>query len=369
MAAPLKFVSIVGARPQFVKAAIMSRAIRRHHQEILVHTGQHYDPEMSAVFFEEMEIPRPSIQLACGSGTHAQQTAAMLVGIEEVLARERPDWVVVFGDTNSTLAGTLAAAKLGLRVAHVEAGVRSFNRDMPEEVNRLVADRLATVLLCPSQTAVQNLANEGIRDGVHLVGDVMFEAFATAMRRAAATSRALDTFGLLEKHYLLVTVHRAENTDDPARLTGVLQALDALEEPVIFPVHPRTRQAMDALGYQPRPHVRLIAPLGYLDTLRLLADARLLLTDSGGLQKEAYWSAVPCVTLRDQTEWVETVELGWNRLVGSDTQLIINAVAIASARAERPPLYGAVGDADRAVELLARLAQATDRAAVNVLDA
>jgi UDP-N-acetylglucosamine 2-epimerase len=367
MGTRLKFVSIVGARPQFVKAAVMSRSIRRRHDEILVHTGQHYDPEMSAVFFDELEIPRPAIHLTCGPGTHGQQTSVMLVGLEQILMVERPDWVVVFGDTNSTLAGALAAAKLGLSVAHVEAGLRSFKRDMAEEINRTVTDRLSTALLCPSSTAVQNLASEGIRHGVHLVGDVMFEVFTTAAARARTCSRVLNDLGVSEREYVLVTLHRAENTDDHSRLRGVLRALDALDERVIFPVHPRTRKAIDALGYEPAGHVRLVAPLGYLDMVRLLVGARLLMTDSGGLQKEAYWAGISCLTLRDETEWVETVELGWNRLVGTDERQIIEAARTVASPGEHPDLYGTAGVADRCVDILTAMAQRPDRVEYHVL--
>ena len=348
----LRFVSIVGARPQFVKAAVVSRAIRKRHDEVLVHTGQHYDAGMSAVFFDEMAIPRPDVQLESGSGTHAQQTAAMLVGIERVLIERDPDWVVTFGDTNSTLAGALAAAKLHLPIAHVEAGLRSFNWTMPEEINRVLVDRMSAALLCPSETAVVNLQREGILKGVHLVGDVMAEALLDAAHTARTRSRVLESCNVTERSYVLVTVHRAENTDDLRRLRGITAALDAISEPVVFPVHPRTRRGLDRLGFVPRPHVRIVPPLGYLDMVRLLAAARLVLTDSGGVQKEAYWAGVPCVTLRDETEWVETVAAGWNVLTGADTGAIVDAARTFTPPAARPEIYGGRGVADRCVEVL-----------------
>jgi UDP-GlcNAc3NAcA epimerase len=348
----MKVVSVVGARPQFVKAAVLSRALRARHVEVLVHTGQHYDANMSAVFFAELEIPAPDVNLGIGSGTQGEQTGAMLAGIEQILLRERPDWVVVYGDTNSTLAGALAAAKLHLRVAHVEAGLRSFNRVMPEEINRVVADHLSTLLFCPSQTAVDNLAAEGITRGVHLVGDVMADALAFVVTRAKSRSNILERLSVLEKGYLLATVHRAENTDDPARLRNVLRALDAMEEPILFPVHPRTRRAIAKMGYRPGIHVRLLEPVGYLDMVALERSARVILTDSGGVQKEAYWLGVPCVTLRDETEWVETTQGGWNILAGTDVDRILRSVRSMTPPETRCTLYGDGHAADRCVSLL-----------------
>jgi UDP-N-acetylglucosamine 2-epimerase len=302
---------------------------------------------MSAIFFEELDIPSPDVNLEVGSGPHGEQTGAMLSGVERVLVRERPDWVVVYGDTNSTLAGALAAAKLHIRVAHVEAGLRSFNRKMPEEINRVVTDHLSAALFCPSQTAVDNLVAEGITRGVCLVGDVMVDALAFAAERAQSRSTVLARLGVRERGYLLLTVHRAENTDDALRLGNILRALDTLEEPVLFPVHPRTRKAIEALGHRPAPHVRLLEPVGYLDMVRLEQSARMILTDSGGVQKEAYWLGVPCVTLRDETEWVETVQAGWNVLAGADASRIVRAVGSFVRPAARPALYGEAGAAER----------------------
>ena len=349
----MKFVSVVGARPQFVKAAAVSRELRKRHKEVLLHTGQHYDYLMSGVFFDGLEIPAPEVNLGVGSGSHAHQTASMLQGIEDVLVAERPDWLIIYGDTNSTLAGALAAAKLSIPVAHIEAGLRSFNRQMPEEINRVVTDHLSSLLLCPSETAVSNLFAEGISKNVHLVGDVMLDVLNWARERAQAKpAEILDRLGVSKKSYLLATVHRSENTDDSSRLSRILNVFNSLDEPVIFPVHPRTRKALAGKDYELRSHVRLIDPLAYLDMVTLADSAAMILTDSGGLQKEAYWLGVPCVTLRNETEWVETVEAGWNALVGCDRDKILQAVRFFVPRDERPPLYGDGLAAAKCVDLL-----------------
>ena len=349
----MKVVTIVGARPQFIKAAAMSRVLRQRHREILLHTGQHYDYKMSGVFFDGLEMPAPDVNLEVGSGSHGVQTGAMLAGIEKVLLAERPDWLLIYGDTNSTLAGAVAAAKLNIPVAHVEAGLRSFNRRMPEEVNRVVADHLSQSLFCPSDTAVKNLASEGISKGVHLVGDVMLDILQWARERAEpASGEVLRRHNLESKSYLLATVHRSENTDEPARLAGILSAFDRIKEPILFPVHPRTRKAIDASGSRVRSHVRMVEPLGYLEMVALSASARMILTDSGGLQKEAYWLGVPCVTLREETEWVETVSCGWNKLAGSATDGIVSAVNSFVAPVSRPALYGSGCVAAACVDLL-----------------
>jgi UDP-N-acetylglucosamine 2-epimerase len=337
----MKIVTVLGARPQFIKAAALSRELRKRHQEILVHTGQHYDYGMSGVFFDSLEIPPPDVNLGVGSGNHGAQTAAMLAGIEEVLVREKPDWMLIYGDTNSTLAGAVAASKLHVPVAHVEAGLRSFNRRMPEEVNRVVADHLSSLLLCPSQTAVDHLSAEGIRDNVHLVGDVMLDVLNWAKERAAPkTAQTLAQLGVKQGEYLLATIHRGENTDSPQRLGAIVRALNALEETVLFPVHPRTRKAIAASGQQLAAHVRAVEPLGYFEMVTASAAARLILTDSGGLQKEAYWLGVPCVTMRDETEWVETVSAGWNTLTGADSEQIVHKVRHFAPPSTRAALYG-----------------------------
>ena len=356
----MKIVTIIGARPQFIKAAVISRAIAAHNrsgslptiEEILVHTGQHYDDGMSAIFFKELEIPEPEYNLNIGSGLHGQQTGRMLIAIEEVLLKERPDWVLIYGDTNSTLAGALAAAKLHIPIAHVEAGLRSFNRRMPEEINRVVADQLSHLLLCPSQVAVENLAAEGIRKGVAITGDVMADAMQFAATKASAHSDILGRLGLQPQGYLLATVHRAENTDDGQRLNNILSAFAVLNEPVVFPAHPRTRKLLKQNGYQPPGNVKLIDPVGYFDIIALEKSARLLLTDSGGMQKEAYWLKVPCITLRDETEWVEIVELGWNILTGADTDRIIAAVKTFAPPVAHPPFYGDGNAAAHCLKLL-----------------
>lgn len=318
----LKILSVIGARPQFIKAAALSRELlaRPGVRGVLVHTGQHFDPNMSNVFFEELEIPRPDYNLGIQSGNHGAQTGRMLEKVEEVLQEERPDWVLVYGDTNSTLAGALAAAKLNIPVAHIEAGLRSFNRRMPEEINRILADHVSDLLFAPTETAVKNLEKEGITGNkVRLVGDVMFDAALFYGGKAEKESRVLETLGLTRGDYVLATIHRAENTDDPQRLATIFEGLSlvASSEKVILPLHPRTRKALENHGLFPLAQNRLflIDPVGYLDMIMLEKKARVIATDSGGIQKEAFFCGVPCVTLRDETEWVELVDLGWNRLV------------------------------------------------------
>jgi len=364
----MKIVTVVGARPQFVKAAPVSKVLRRDHTEVLVHTGQHYDRALSDLFFEEMDIPRPDHELGIGSGPHGRQTGQMLIGIEEVLLAERPDWVLVYGDTNSTLAGALAAVKLGIPVAHVEAGLRSFNRAMPEEHNRILTDHCADLLLCPTQTAVDLLRGEGVTSGVHLVGDVMYDAALQFAEVARQHSTILAELGLAPKGYALATLHRPYNTDDPARLQEVLAALDALEMPIILPLHPRTRARltdMDRLQiangkWQTNNcnsqfavcSLQFINPVGYLDMLALEQSAALILTDSGGVQKEAYFFAVPCVTLRPETEWVETVAAGWNRLAWGDAAVVVEAARGPWPTEPPPPVFGDGRAAEGVVRLL-----------------
>jgi len=321
----VKVVSMVGARPQFIKAAVLSRALRREHREVLVHTGQHYDEPMSRVFFQELEMPEPDHHLGVGSGSHGEQTGRMLERIEEVLLRERPDWALVYGDTNSTLAGALAAAKLDTRLAHVEAGLRSGNRRLPEEVNRVVADHCSDLLFCPTVTAVDNLKREGITKGVHPVGDVMYDSLLQHLPVAEEKSDVLERLGVSPGAYYLATVHRAANTDDPARLADILHGLRRLDGPVVFPVHPRTRKAAEAASLAVSDGLMAVDPVGYLDMLVLEKNARCILTDSGGVQKEAFLLAVPCVTLREETEWPETLEGSWNALAGTDPDRIASA--------------------------------------------
>lgn len=326
----MKIVSIVGARPQFIKAAPVSRALRTNNIEILVNTGQHYDDEMSAVFFRELEIPRPDYNLGVGSGTHGKQTGEMLIKIEEVLIKERPDFVVVFGDTNSTISGALAAVKLTIPLAHVEAGLRSYNREMPEEHNRVLTDHCSDFLFCPTKLAAECLAREGIHKGVHIVGDVMLDAFLHNIETARAHSNILENLGLDPKAYNLATIHRAYNTDNPKRLYNILSALSHIGQKVILPIHPRTRKQiaknqMTGFLSEKRSNLIIIEPAGYLDMLILEQNAGLILTDSGGVQKEAYFMAVPCITLRPETEWIETVNAGWNIIVDDNKDKITEA--------------------------------------------
>jgi UDP-GlcNAc3NAcA epimerase len=353
----MKIATIVGARPQFVKCAPVSRELRKAATEILIHTGQHYDSNMSQVFFDELSLPIPDYHLGVGSGSHAAQSAEMLKCLEPVLLREGPDYVLVYGDTNSTLAGALVAAKLCIPVAHVEAGLRSFNRRMPEEINRVVTDHLASLLWCPTETAVDNLAREGIVEGVRLVGDVMYDALLYNIQVASERSTILDRLQLQPKTYFLATVHRAENTDDAGRLRAIVGAFERIGavRPVVWPVHPRTRQALRAhnLPCHRQNALRLIEPASYLDMLRLEQEAAVVLTDSGGVQKEAYWLGVPCVTLRQETEWVETVDAGWNTLVGSDPERIFAATMAQKPPEPRPQsLYGDGRSAGRIVQAL-----------------
>jgi UDP-N-acetylglucosamine 2-epimerase len=339
----MKIVSIVGARPQFIKAAPVSKALRAAgHQDFILHTGQHYGYGMSQVFFEELNIPQPDVNLGVGSGDHGWQTGQMLIGIEKVLMAEKPDWVLVYGDTNSTLAGALTAVKLHIPLAHVEAGLRSFNREMPEEHNRVLTDHCADLLFCPTQTAVDNLAREGITKNVHLVGDTMYDAVLQFGEIARQRSTILKDLGLQPKKYLLATLHRAANTDDPENLHNILAAFSEIEELIIFPVHPRTRQKISELGFLNQTgtkNPKFIDPVGYLDMLVLEQSARLILTDSGGVQKEAYWLGVSCVTLRDETEWLETVTAGWNILVGAEAPKIVQAIRSFTPPTQRLLLY------------------------------
>lgn len=315
----MKVATVVGARPQFIKAAMLSRALRALPGmcEVIVHTGQHYDQNMSDRFFKELDIPEPDHNLGIGGSSHGEQTGRMLEAIERVLAGEQPEWVLVYGDTNSTLAGGLAAAKLHIPVAHVEAGLRSFDCAMPEEINRILTDHLSTLLFAPTKRAVDNLRCEGLSANVHLVGDVMYDAALFYGTRAQQRSQVLHRFGLVDNDYVLASIHRAENTDNLLRLQTLIRALAELahEISVVLPLHPRTRKTLEREGMLAATGlVRLSDPVGYLDMVMLEKNARLVATDSGGVQKEAFFHGVPCVTLRNNTEWAELIELGWNRL-------------------------------------------------------
>jgi UDP-N-acetylglucosamine 2-epimerase len=349
----IKIMSIIGARPQFIKAAPVSHAlVEVGIQEKLVHTGQHHDKSMSDVFFDELGIPAPEYNLAIQGGSHGAMTGKMLEAIEEVLLKEKPDRVLVYGDTNSTLAGALAAVKLHIPVIHVEAGLRSFNRSMPEEINRIMTDHVSDLLLCTSDVAVGHLKNEGITNGVHLVGDVMADINRSTREGFGDLQDLLNDYGLEEKKYILMTWHRAENTDDRDRLLGIAHAVNAIQEVVVLPLHPRTRKALDREGVVLDEHVKVVEPLSYHHMTALLMNSRCMLTDSGGVQKEAYWCHVPCITMRDETEWTETVDVGWNCLVGADEGKILRAVNNFVPPKDHPVIYGDGHAAKRIAELL-----------------
>jgi UDP-N-acetylglucosamine 2-epimerase len=360
----ITIVTIVGARPQFIKAAAISRAIAKHNKyktnglalinEIIVHTGQHYDYEMSAVFFNELGLPEPAYHLSVGSGNHGFQTGKVMQKLESPLMRIKPDLVLVYGDTNSTLAGSLTAAKLKIPVAHVEAGLRSFNRDMPEEINRILTDHISDWLFCPSEQAVQNLAKEGILNGATTVGDVMYDVCLWHQQRIDKHRNLLSELGLHPGSYALATIHRAENTDDYKRLTSIFKGLEKVifeGTPVVLPLHPRTKKMLHffSINYQ---KIKTIPPVSYEEMLCLEQNAKAILTDSGGIQKEAYWLKVPCVTLRNETEWVETLETGWNIIVGVDPDLIAETVKREVPIGNHPELYGNGNTAGKIIQTL-----------------
>jgi len=322
----MKIVTIVGARPQFIKCNPVSKELRRDHQEILVHTGQHYDYELSKLFFEELGIPKPDYNLDVGSGPQGMQTGEMLIKIEKILLKEKPDFVLVYGDTNSTLAGALAATKLHIKVCHVEAGLRSFDTSMPEEINRVLTDHASDILFAPTKTAVENLKKEGITDRVYLNGDVMYDALLNNIK-VAEKSDILEKLNIKKDEYFLATIHRQSNTDNLNNLSQILEAFSHIGKTVIFPVHPRTQKFIKTHGLEEKikDNVKLVKPVGYIDFLWLEKNAKKILTDSGGIQKEAYLLKIPCITLRENTEWVETVEDKWNVLVGADKEKIIDA--------------------------------------------
>jgi UDP-GlcNAc3NAcA epimerase len=354
----MRVFSIVGARPEFIQAMPVSRAISVSHQEILVHTGQHYDYRMSQKFFDELDIPVPDYNLGAGSASQARQTADIMVSLEEVLLQEKPDYVIVRGDTNSSLAAALVTSKLKIPFAHIEAGERSFNREMPEELNRLVADRLANLHFSVSQAGVQNLAAEGIKDSVHWVGDVMLDALLYARPLARSKSNILEQLQVKPKKYSLVTIHRAANTDSPDRLRSIVGALNQISEIVILPLHPRTQIALSYINIHLKEHIRVVEPVGYFDMLILEENARLIATDSGGVQREAYYMSIPCLTLRDETEWVATVDTGWNKLVGADQNLIVDGWFNFTPPTEHPSIYGTGNAAQRIVEVLSSTSKA-----------
>lgn len=355
----MHITTIVGARPQFIKAAPVSNALRKNHSEFLVHTGQHYDENMSRLFFDELGIPAPDVNLEIGSGPHGEQTGRMLVGIEKILVEKKPDLVLVYGDTNSTLAGAIAAAKLHIPIGHVEAGLRSFNRRMPEEINRILTDKISNYLFCPTSTAVAHLQKEGITAGVHRTGDVMYDAALHFAGLAEKKESVLAKLGIEHKHYLLATCHRPQNTDDEQALTGIVEAFIESGETVVFPVHPRTSVFLKKFGLLERmiktKNMMPIEPVGYLEMLQLEKFAKKILTDSGGVQKEAYFFKVPCITMRPETEWVETVEDGWNILTGSDKRKILQAITGFSPTHEQKNHYGDGRASERIADILSSI--------------
>jgi UDP-N-acetylglucosamine 2-epimerase len=328
----MKIISIIGARPQFIKASVVSEELRKNFTEVIIHTGQHYDYEMSKLFFEQLNIPKPDYHLNVGSGTHGYQTGEMLKRIEEILIAEKPDLVLTYGDTNSTLAGALAASKMHVKTGHIEAGLRSFDKSMPEEINRIITDHCSDLLFCPTKTAVNNLKSEGITSGVYLTGDVMVDCLLKYIEVAEEKTTILEDLGIDRKRYLVVTIHRASNTDNRANLEQIVGALSEINEPIIFPIHPRTRKRLIEFGLYDKlinqKNIKVIQPAGYLEFLMLMKNARIIITDSGGIQKEAYILKVPCITLRENTEWVETVQDGWNVLVGAKKETIVNVCSV-----------------------------------------
>lgn len=346
----MKVVDIVGARPQFIKAATISRAMTKKDKYILLHTGQHYDDNMSKVFFDELAIPKPKYNLGVGSGSHGIQTGSLLPKIEDVLLKEEPDIVNVYGDTNSTLAGALAAVKLHFPVAHVEAGLRSFNREMPEEINRVVTDHISNLLFVPTKTGIGNLKKEGIKDGVHLTGDCMYDALLHN-KKLAAKKKVLDQFSLEEDKYLIATIHRPANTDDKKNLGAILKAFSKSPVPVVFPAHPRTKLAIKKAKLDTK-NIQIIDPAGSLDFLALMMHSNGVLTDSGGIQKEAYLLKKRCITLRTETEWVETVKDGWNVIVGADSKKILDSIKNFHPKRKQSDPYGDGKAAKHMVKLL-----------------
>lgn len=348
----MKIITVVGARPQFIKAAAVSNVIRRRHEEILIHTGQHYDDNMSNIFFEELEIPKPNYNLNVGSGGHGKQTGNMLIKLEEIYEQEKPNLVLVYGDTNSTLAGALCASKLLIPVAHVEAGLRSFNMNMPEEQNRILTDRISKLLFVPTASAVTNLKNEGIVKNVYNVGDVMYDAILHFKNFAERKSDIIASNDLEGKEYILVTIHRAENTNDIGRLKNIIEALNESDRNVVLPMHPRTKKYTEDYGLKFNSNIKIIEPVGYLDMISLEMHSSKIVTDSGGVQKEAYFMKKPCITMRDETEWVETVNTGWNVIVGTDKSRILECITGFNPDKDQELIFGDGHAADKILEII-----------------
>jgi len=353
----MKILTVVGARPQFIKACMLSKVFESEPRvkEVMVHTGQHYDDNMSAVFFEQLKLPKPDYNLGVGSDAHGRQTAKMLTELESIMLVEKPDVVLVYGDTNSTLAGSLAASKLHIPVAHIEAGLRSFNRKMPEEINRVLTDHLSSWLFCPSQTAVENLKREGIQKRVYETGDIMYDAILYYKSFAFQNSTIFSDYSLTPEDYYLATIHRAENTDDPLKLQALLEAFNQMNETVVFPMHPRTKQKIQQWKLTDlilSENIKILEPLNYFDMIAVESQAKVILTDSGGVQKEAYMLGVPCVTLREETEWVETVDSGWNQLTGANIERILEAVSTINRPKDHPLIFGDGSASNKICELL-----------------
>ncbi|MFL0251731.1 non-hydrolyzing UDP-N-acetylglucosamine 2-epimerase [Clostridium neuense] len=348
----MKILTVVGARPQFMKAAAVSNVIRQKHKEILVHTGQHYDGNMSKVFFDELKIPKPDYNLGVGSGNHGKQTGTMLIKLEEIYEKEKPDIVLVYGDTNSTLAGALCASKLLIPVAHVEAGLRSFNMTMPEEQNRILTDHISKYLFVPTTTAEKNLNNEGIKKGVYNVGDVMYDSVLRISKLAKENSKILEKFDLENNKYILTTIHRAENTNDPKRLKNIVEALNESGKRIMLPLHPRTHKYIEDYGLAFSDNIKIIEPVGPIDMIALEMHACKIVTDSGGVQKEAFFMHKPCITMRDETEWVETVENGWNIIVGTNKDKIIHGINNFNPTNKQEEIFGDGTAAEKILDIL-----------------
>jgi UDP-GlcNAc3NAcA epimerase len=348
----MKILHIVGARPQFVKAAMVSRAWKAPESEFLLHTGQHYSEQMSRLFFDELNLRRPDINLEVGSHYHAEQTGRMLLGIDQYIEKIQPDHIMIYGDTNSTLAGALAASKRGILLSHVEAGLRSYNRSMPEEINRMVSDHVSNLLFCPTELGVKNLLKEGITTNVHFVGDVMADALFSFIKVSETNSKILDTLDLQPKGYVLATAHRSGNVDDKGNLAQIISGLQSIDKPVILPLHPRTKKMLKEFGLSFSGNVRVIDPVGYLDMLLLEKNAECILTDSGGVQKEAYLFGVRCITMRDETEWKETISTGWNVLTGANAEKICANYNNFHPAGNKPEIYGSGDAADKIVQII-----------------
>ncbi|MCT8976126.1 UDP-N-acetylglucosamine 2-epimerase (non-hydrolyzing) [Clostridium sp. CX1] len=348
----MKILTVIGTRPQFIKAAAVSNIIRKDHHEVLVHTGQHYDKNMCRVFFDELKIPKPDYNIEVGSGNHGHQTGSMLIKLEDIYLKEKPDLVLVYGDTNSTLAGALCASKLLIPVAHIEAGLRSFNKNMPEEQNRVLTDHLSKLLFVPTASALNNLSNERITAGVFNVGDVMFDAILNFKKLAEEKYNIIQDLDVEPDKYILTTIHRAENTNSIDRLKNIIQALNECGKNVILPLHPRTKKYISDYDLTFNKNIKVIDAVGYLDMINLEMNSEKIVTDSGGVQKEAFFMKKPCITMRDETEWVETVENGWNEVVGTNKDKILNCIIKFEPKIKQKNIFGDGRSCEKILEIL-----------------